>query len=116
MFESLESLPATRAVAVAHQVVAIVRHLKPLARPEREKLARVRAEVVQEPETNLALAVVDEIERLEGASLADLAPEVVDRYLAELSDLAMERTRREFRLDPQRGRERLREMRRAASF
>lgn len=116
MFDMLRPLPALRAIAVAHQAIGIARHLKPLPPDERERVAHARARVAGDSETRLALAAIEEMERAAGAPLSELDDHQLEKYLGDLADSAMDQMRREFRPDPRRGRERLREMRRVASF
>lgn len=116
VFETLRPLSALRTVAVVHQAMGIARHLKPLPPGERERVARARAEVAGDDETPLARDIIGEIERAAGAPLAAVDDAAVERYLGELADYALERMRTEYRPNPQRGRERLREMRQALSF
>ena len=116
MFEMLRSLPALRAIAVAHQAIGVARHLKPLPVDERARVAQSRAAVAGDTETELALAVIEEMERAAGAPLSEIDDREVERYLGDLANSAMEQMRREFRPDAQRGRERLREMRRTVTI
>jgi len=116
MFEMVKPLSASRSIEIAHIAIAIFRHMKDLPSDERKELAYARAKLTRDTETDLALAVIEEIERVEGALLAQLDDDAVNRHLTELADLAMSAGPTPLRHYPQRGRARLEEMRRAAAF
>ena len=114
MFESLHSLPKGRVIVAVHQLLGIVRHYKSYPPEEREWYARAKAKAAGDNETDLALALLDEIERAEGTPLSEMDLDVVERYLDPLRDYAMKRSREGLPPgDPERARRTLEAMRRA---
>lgn len=115
MFEILNSLPARQAVAVVHQAIRILRHLRALPVVDREATVRTLQRVLREPDAGPALALVREIELGEGKELSQVPHPAVDRYVSTLADVAERKMREQFRIDPARGRELLLRMRTAAA-
>lgn len=73
-------------------------------------------DVLKEHDTELALQVVREIERVEGGPIADLPEPGIARYTAALSGIAERRTIEELGSDAERGRAVLDRMRSLSAF
>jgi len=115
MFDILDSLSARGTVAAVHQAIRILRHMRAVPIAEREFAVRTLQEILREPETDAALALVRAIEAGEGKPLGEMSPSAVDRYASELAEAAERKTGEEFSVDPERGRELLSRMRTAAA-
>jgi hypothetical protein len=113
MFEQLQKLDREQAISVVYYSIRLLKHLERLKRGYSLSEAILPLPEADEEDARLVPNVVREIEAMENLKLEDLPQEKVEFYIITLSELILERNRKELNLDPERGRKLLQELREA---
>lgn len=102
MFEMLDGLSASRVLSAVVEATRIMRRYAHLPAEERDEAARALGKFLKEDETDMAIALVREVERQEGRPLSMLNEEEIDHWVGELSDISTRRSHEERPLTPER--------------
>ncbi len=104
MFNFLDNIPISKAIAGAYYAIRAIRHLK-----------RIRIEGLStEPsfeDAELGSKIIEEILEHEDVSLSELSVQKAKEYTLKLSKIIQSLVRQEFNYDEERGRRLLEEMR-----
>ena len=113
MFDSLHRMDRGEATSVIYYSIRLLKHLERVKGDDFLRKARILIDEATNEEFDLVINVIREIEAVENLKLEDLSQEKAEFYIITLSELILERNRKELNLDPERGRRLLRELREA---
>lgn len=104
MFNFLDDVPISKAIAGAYYAIRAIKHLKKI------RIEGLSTEPSLEDE-KLGSQIIDEILEYEGVSLSELDVQKAKEYILQLAGIIQNLVRKEFDYDEERGRKLLEEMR-----
>jgi hypothetical protein len=113
MFEQLLKLDREQAISVVYYSIRLLKHLERLKNGYTLFQIILPLPEADEKDARLVPNVISEIEAVENLNIEDLPQEKAEFYIITLSELILERNRKELNLNSERGRKLLRELREA---
>lgn len=96
----------------AYYAIRLIKHRSRLSDGKKKSLIVKGLPSEPSPEAEqIALKVIDGIERAEGVTLREMSDEVAESYINEIADIVIQRTMKDLQYDKKRGQKLLEELR-----
>ncbi len=114
MFDLLVPVERTLLVEAVYYATRLIKHRLSISDAKNGLIVRGLASEPSPEGEEIALKVIEEIERIEGASLQKISKEGAEKYISALADIVHQRSVEDLRYDRERGQELLEELRKSA--